>query len=158
MLEPEVEPRFFCTPSGLAARVGQMDVLLMDRNLSFEGRKWALEAHHRAIFALLYQNPSSSVANTAVVVCTHALFLRVLARDPSPYAKFLRNVQVLVVDEANELGLTDFCACVTGSAECLALADAGQRMRDVEFNWSQDDDVPMTQNAQDLLLAAPLCR
>ena len=80
-------------------------------------------------------------------MCTHALFLCVLAGDPSPYAKFLRNVQVLVVDEANELCLTDFFACIAECAECLVLADAGQRMRAPAFNWSHDDDLKVMEDS-----------
>ena len=61
----------------------------------------------RICFLLLF---GQGKALAAAIVCTFAFLLRVLARDPSPYAKFLRNVQVLVVDEANATCLTDFRA------------------------------------------------
>ena len=82
----------------------------------------SFDGPHPELFALFlfYQNPSSSVADRAAIVCTHAFLLRVLARDPSPYAKLLRNVQVLVVDEANETCLTDFRAYRRCWAPCLS--------------------------------------
>lgn len=64
--------------------VDEFDVLLMDRSLNFEGGKWALEAHHGAIFAHLPTLPTRRPSCD-----THAFFLHVLARHPSPYAKFL---------------------------------------------------------------------
>ena len=57
---------------------------------SHSGRKGAFGEHDRAIFALFYQHPSSSVANTAVIACTTALFMTKVFGTASPSACWMQ--------------------------------------------------------------------